>query len=461
MSVIIVILLTAILVLFLHIFEGRQWVNPLAILGLSLSFIILCLENNSLWGDYSSMIYMTQFAKVFTGTAIIFTILVFFINQSKLKLEEDTNNGDKLGLVLFSLCGAILLFTFTNITMLFLGIEILSIPLYVIASSSKHDLHSNEAGLKYFLMGSFATSIILFGMALIFGATNSLDIMTISEYFSQAEISKMAALGAFFVGIGFFFKVAAIPFHFWTPDVYEGTPSIWATYFATVVKIASFGAFFRLYILLGNVDNSPLYKVLVLIIILTVIVGTLTALVQENAKRMIAYSSIVNSGFLLMFFLNPSSDILSYFGLFILGYGLATIGIFSAIVYLESIGNSNGFEGFDGLGKSQPLFSLGVAICLLSLAGIPLTVGFLGKFYLLMSLSFDQWWMILLVIASSIISIVYYFRIFNGMYFSNKKASAIVAPEVVSPYLNFVVGFCALSLIIIGLFPDFYLNIFQ
>ena len=202
-----------------------------------------------------------------------------------MKLEEDTNNGDKLGLVLFSLCGAILLFTFTNITMLFLGIEILSIPLYVIASSSKHDLHSNEAGLKYFL-------------------------------------NALSFIGIMLLVISFGFKVSAAPMHFWTPDVYEGTPSIWATYFATVVKIASFGAFFRLYILLGNVDNSPLYKVLVLIIILTVVVGTLTALVQENAKRMIAYSSIVNSGFLLMFFLNPTSEILSYFGLFLLGYGL-------------------------------------------------------------------------------------------------------------------------------------------
>jgi NADH-quinone oxidoreductase subunit N len=277
-----------------------------------------------------------------------------------------------------------MLTAYKNMTTLFLGIEIMSIPLYVLAASKKNDVSSNEAGFKYLILGSFATGFLLFGIALVYGATGTFDIMAIRAKISAAQgaMPMFFYVGVMMMLVAMSFKVSAAPFHFWAPDVYQGSPTVITAFMSTIVKTAAFAAFIRLFLVsFGGIDERW-NMVMAVIIALSLVVSNITAASQNNVKRMLAYSSISHAAFMLMAILavQPGMSIPSIL-YYTLAYSVGSITAFS-VIYNVAKKSTENIEAFNGLGKRNPLLAFCMLIAMLSLAGIPVTAGFFAKYYI-------------------------------------------------------------------------------
>jgi NADH-quinone oxidoreductase subunit N len=427
MKALLILFLTAIAVLFTGLGNRRSLLQPIAIIGsllaLAATVMDLMAGDGSGWNDhYASMIRFDHYALAFTGVVLVATALLFGLTGYGFRSLNHTL-GDNYGLILFSLCGALCMFSFSSLVMLFLGIEILSIPLYVLAGSRRDDLSSNEAALKYFLMGSFATGILLFGITLIYGATGSFDVKTIGAAVADGRHSAgMLHVGILLMLVGLGFKVSAVPFHFWAPDVYTGSPNLVTAYMSTVVKTAGFAAFYRLF---GSAfaGASEFWSTAVAVLAaLTMTLANTTAIFQTSFKRMMAYSSISHAGYLLLAILaigtaGSGGAILLY----TLTYSIATICAFAVYIAVSEQNNDSSFSAFNGLAKTQPVLAAVMAISMLSLAGIPPTAGFFGK-YFLFTVAFGKYpWLVVLAVINSAISIYYYFKVIMAMYFSRDE----------------------------------------
>jgi NADH-quinone oxidoreductase subunit N len=382
---------------------------------------------------------------------VLFTCTLFYFMLSGSDVEEVGNYGaDYFALIFFVLCGASIVTSFNTLLMLFLGIEILSIPLYVLASSDKRNLKSNEAGLKYLLMGSFSTGLMLMGIALIYGATGSFHLAAINL---SIPPSALLLSGMVLMMISMAFKVSAAPFHFWTPDVYDGSPPVFTSFMATIVKAAAFAAFLRLFMQGFGKLHADWQLLLAIITAATLLVGNLTAVFQQSVKRMLAYSSIAQAGFMLfaVFALNQSGK--QGLILYAAAYSLATIGVFAVLIRMKDYT----FEGFNGLAKHQPLVAGMVALFMLSLAGIPLTAGFFAKYYMLLATlkTGQAFWLVILAIVCAAISIYYYFRVIQAMYFRDGNDPGLRVSEGFKTTL-LVTG---VLVIVLGIHPDWLLQL--
>lgn len=433
MTALLILFFTAIAVLFVGLAGKRGLLQPIALIGSLLALSGVLAGPPPGWNDmYPAMFHFDSFALAFSGVAIVATALVIGFSGWGFRDLNETL-GDNYGLLLFSLCGALVMCSFTNMVMLFLGIEILSIPLYVMAGSRREDLSSNEAALKYFLMGAFATGILLFGMALIYGAAGSFDLGLIASAISDGRHSAgMLNVGILLIIIGLSFKVSAVPFHFWAPDVYQGSPNLVTTFMATVVKTAGFAAFYRLFSMAFPGAESFWSVPVAVVAALTMTVANVTAIFQMNFKRMMAYSSISHAGYLMMAILAigvAGGDRALLF--YTLTYSLATICAFGIYMVVSEQNGDSSFASFNGLGQKQPLLAVVMAIAMLSLAGIPPTAGFFGKYFLFTAAFAKYPWLVVLAVINSAISIYYYFKIIIAMYFT--RESSDTSPEVRLP----------------------------
>lgn len=358
---------------------------------------------------------MMQFGKEQHLFAALLAFIVGFILLMFRKNEVIGN--DQLGLMMFSLCGAYMMVSYQHLVMLFLGIEVLSIPLFVLAGANKSNLASNEASLKYFLMGAFSTGIFLLGTAFIYGGTGSLELemMGIKPSFMHAmqgmPLPVLINAGIVLMSVGLLFKVAAAPFHFWAPDVYEGSPNRTTLYMATVVKIAAFVAFYRFLSTFGGIADAWKGWMSVLGAI-TILWGNLAALNQTSVKRTLAFSSIAHAGYLVMFLLiadGTNTFILLFYGL---AYAMASLLVFS-IANQVSFQGERGFAAFDGLSKKSPVAAIALAVGVLSMAGIPVSAGFNAKFYLFSCAWQHMPWLVGVGLLGSAISVGYYFKFFK------------------------------------------------
>lgn len=422
MTALLILFTTAIVALFTGLTNNRSMLQPIALIGSLLALGATFFDPLG-WNDrYASMMQFDGFALAFSGVAILATVLIMGLSGWGFRKLHDTL-GDNYGLILFSLCGALCMFSFTNMVMLFLGIEILSIPLYVLAGSRRDDLAGNEAALKYFLMGAFATGILLFGMALVYGSCASFDLAVINEAISNNDgPTGMLHVGILLIIVGLSFKVSAVPFHFWAPDVYQGSPNLVTTFMATVVKTAGFAAFYRLFSLAFPAAIDFWSVPVTMIAALTMTAANVTAIFQMDFKRMMAYSSISHAGYLLLAILaigSVGSDRALLF--YTLTYSLATIVAFGAYMVLAEQNDDSSFSAFNGLSKKQPLLAAVLAIAMLSLAGIPPTAGFFGKYFLFTAAFAKAPWLIVLAVINSAISIYYYFKVIIAMYFSREE----------------------------------------
>jgi NADH-quinone oxidoreductase subunit N len=396
--------------------------------------------------DTRGMLEFDRFALLFTLVANVCTFAFFLLSSRDLE-KIGNHYSDYFSLLFFILAGIVVSSSFKSLLMLFLGIEILSIPLYILTGSDKRNLKSNEASLKYFLMGSFSTGLMLMGIALIYGATGTFQTgITVAE-----KVPVLLITGMMLLLFSMSFKVSAAPFHFWTPDVYDGAPTVVTSFMATVVKAAGFIAFMRLFAEeFGSI--RPEWKLLVgIVAAVTLFIGNITAVFQQSVKRMLAYSSISQAGFMMLAIYSLSNDAKEGLILYAAAYSLATIGIFAVLVRMKDYT----FEGFNGFAKQQPFLAGILVVFLLSLAGIPLTAGFLSKFYMLKA-TIDGGSLALAIFAvlMAAVSVYYYFRLIQSMYFKTGNATISGTTTGFKYTLTALAGIT----ILLGIFPNLLTN---
>jgi NADH-quinone oxidoreductase subunit N len=427
----------------------------LAIAGLVLILISNCIELNNglplLTIDVKGMLAANSFNLTFINVALGSTLLYFLLNGSDIE-KVGEHVSEYFALIFFVLCGVAIISTFHSLLMLFLGIEIVSIPLYILTGSDKRNLKSNEAGLKYFLMGAFSTGIMLLGIAFLYGGSETGSFYIDNIISGNAPMPAMIAVGLVLLLISMSFKVSAAPFHFWTPDVYDGAPTVFTSFMATVVKAAAFFAFARLFENAFGSLHSQWQTLIVIIIAATLLIGNLTAVFQQSVKRMLAYSSIAQAGFMLfaLFALNNLAK--EGLVLYSAAYSLASIGIFAILIKMKDYT----VDGFNGLAKQQPLLAVTAAVFLLSLTGIPLTAGFQAKFYMLMAAvqNGHHIWLVILAVLCAAISAYYYFRIIQAMFFKESNEAGTVV-ENITPAFKILLVITAILIIILGMLPFF------
>jgi NADH-quinone oxidoreductase subunit N len=406
-----------------EILNARKLLIPMILAGLAAIFFVNFMDWQHVGPvmigglDMSHMMQVDRFAVAFNAILICASALIFALSANYYKNEQH-HLSDYLAILVFILCGAMVLTTFSSLVMLFLGIEIVSISLYIMAGSRKFDIRSNEAGFKYFLMGSFASAILLFGITLVYGSAGSFELSKISAYAAASGMqSPMFLIGALLMVVSMLFKVAAVPFHFWSPDVYEGSPSLITTVMATLVKVTFFAAFYKLMAVGFAGIDAYTSDILVIVAALTMIIGNLVALNQQNFKRLLAYSGISHAGYMLLAILSFKSNASSAFFFYGASYMLATIGAFAVAIPVFNATGKETIEAFDGLGKKKPLLAALLTMSMLSLAGIPPLAGFLGKYYIF-SEAIQSGYVVLTLLAvlASIVGVYYYFKVILAMY---------------------------------------------
>jgi NADH-quinone oxidoreductase subunit N len=451
MGTLIITTVLGIILLYLGLTKNKKILAPVAITGL-LIMLFLSVED---WGHgskyFHDMIVFDNFSIAFNSSMIIITILIFLFGIDYYKRME-FHVAELYALMVFALTGAFLMTSFSNLIMLFLGIEILSIPLYILAGGKKASYRSNEASFKYFMLGSFATVFFLFGVALVYGASATFYLPEIKIYIAQfnGHLPPMLLVGLLFILIGVAFKVAVAPFHFWSPDVYEGAPTLVTSFMATVAKTAAFASFYRLLGMGLHPLPVPLEKALWVMTGLTLLIGNLGALRQTNFKRLLAYSSIAHSGFIMLAMLSQhdsSGSILLYYTFV---YSLATVPLFIVFIFVKRA--SNGLETlhiFQGLYKVKPWIAVITTILLMSLAGIPLTAGFMAK-YQVFVLAISQGYLAISIFAivMAVIGIYYYFFVVREVFTESETSNPVIVSKI-NAALVFV---CGVAIIILGIF---------
>lgn len=397
-----------------------------------------------------NMMEETSMSDWFNVLLTIGTMLYLFVFHKSIS-AVGRNDADYFALIFFILCGAFLLTSYSHLLMLFLGIEIMSIPQYILAGSDKENVKSHEASLKYFLMGAFSTGLLLMSITLLYGATGSFDITSeaFAGHFSAGHLNSLAFTGIMLMVIALGFKVSAAPMHFWTPDVYDGAPTAFVPFMSTIVKVAVFAAFIRLFHYSFSEASLHWKLILGIMIALTLLVGNVTAIYQSSVKRMMAYSSIAQAGFMMFAVFATSAYSWKGIYLYSLAYTLASLGVFATLIRLKDYS----YDGFNGLGKKHPVLAITTSICLFSLAGIPLTGGFFAKYYMLNAMIEKQeWlWLVFFAIIMAAVSTVYYFRVIRSMYFRDGDP---VLTEKLNPMETILLIINALVVIILGIYPQ-------
>ncbi|MFI5130741.1 MAG: NADH-quinone oxidoreductase subunit N [Chitinophagales bacterium] len=431
--------------------KRKSAVRNMATAGLFLLFAVNILEMAGVVFfkiNVEGMMHFDRFSLLFNSIMLFSTFIYFLLSARDIE-RAGNYYSEYFALLFFILCGVILVSSFTSLLILFLGIEIISIPLYILTGADKKNLKSNEASLKYFLLGAFSTGLMLMGIALLYGSVGS---------FSTAQINMAATPGALMIAgmilllFSMSFKVSAAPFHFWTPDVYDGAPTVFTSFMATIVKAAAFIAFIRLFDEAFGLIQPQWQIWMALITAATLFIGNITAVFQQSVKRMLAYSSIAQAGFMLMAVYAMNMDAKEGLLLYVAAYSLATIGIFAVLIKMEDYT----FDGFNGLAKQEPLLAATTAIFLFSLAGIPLTGGFIAKFKMLEAVIATNrfFWLVIFAVLMAAVSVYYYFRVIQAMYFKEGPAKIMA----VSPAFKWILVILAMLIVLLGVFPNLLLN---
>ena len=445
MNTLIAIIGLGVLCLLFEIMNFRKAIIPVTILGLMGILGLTLSELNSPATYYNNMIVVNKFSVAFSSLFIVLTIFLVSLSDNFYE-KHQTKISDYIAIKIFLLSGAVAMVSFGNLSMFFLGIEILSISLYVLAASDRMNIKSNEAGLKYFLMGSFASGILLFGICLIYGAMGTFDITEISEYTRSAELPSWFFIGIVLLTIGMLFKIAAVPFHFWAPDVYQGAPALTTATMSTLAKVVAMASLYKLLTAM-NVEITYGFQIVIVVIsIASMTVGNIMALKQTNVKRMLAFSGISHAGFMLMALLSATTAAgsLLYYAT---AYSLAGIAAFTVLLYVCKDKGNEEISHFNGLGKTNPILAAVLTASLLSMAGIPVFAGFFAKL-MLFTQTIQSGYLIVVIAAviNSIISIGYYFKLILAMYTKDaaeeKQATpfAFYAVAVLSIVMNLVIG---------------------
>ena len=446
--------------------------------GIALAFISVALQWRGLElpaDGFYGMVRVDGFALLFKGIFLISAALAIGISTRFLDIEGE-QHGEYYALILFATVGMMFIASGYDLISLYISLELMALTFYVLVAFTKREKKSNEAAMKYFLLGAFSSGILLYGMSLIYGIAGSTNIGEIGTTISKlvpevlkavdgkeplASLRPMMLLGMIALGAGLFFKIAAVPFHMWAPDVYEGAPTSFTAFLSTGSKAASFALYARIFseALVGmREDWAPL---LGLVAAITIMVGNWAAVTQENSKRLLAYSSISNAGYLLLALV--ANNLFGYIGLivYLFVYTLMNMGAFGVIISLRRRGIiGDNVDDLTGLAQKSPMMAAMMALFMLSLGGLPVTGGFIGKYFLFGGLILrgdadkKKWyyWLAGWAILNTVVSFYYYFRFIKVMYLGDRIADN--KPLALSPALQMALVVSVVGIIVIGIYPQ-------
>lgn len=387
--------------------------------------------------------------------------LIFFINviltiliSIKYIAVERMNYGEYYSLILFATIGMMIMASAGDLIVLYLGLELMALSTYILAGFIRHDVKSNEAALKYFLLGAFSSAFLLYGISLVYGLTGTTDLKAIAGFVTERGLTDNMSLllSVIFLVVAFGFKIAAAPFHMWAPDVYEGAPTSVTAFMSVGPKAAGFAVLGRVLMIAFVSVKVDWVAILIPISILTMAVGNIVALAQTNIKRMLAYSSIAHAGYALIGIITANSEGLASMMNYLMIYTFMNIGAFAVIIMLRSEGfRGDSIYDYEGLGKTHPLAAMLMLIFMFSLTGIPPTAGFIGKLYIFMSaINAGYTWLVVVAVIFSAISAYFYLRIIMYMYMREPKTDV----SLTTSFSNGVaLALTAVVILVVGVFP--------
>jgi NADH-quinone oxidoreductase subunit N len=435
----------------------KWWSMVLAFLGaaaaLAVELTLIGSDRSSFGGTYVSDSFAVLFKVFFLSVALIILLL-----SHRYFRDGRYFQGEYYFLLLSAFLGMLTISSSRDLLMLFISLELVTAPAWLMAGFRKRDPRSNEASLKFFLIGILSTAVMLYGMSLVYGATGSLRLDEIARALSEQVPSGLAVAAVLFVVTGFAFKVSSVPFHFWAPDTYEGSPVPVAAFLSVASKAAGFAGLLQLMFLAFRPLAEFWAPVFAVLSVLTMTLGNLIALQQRQVVRLLAYSSVAQAGYMLLPFalVGGGADRMAFAAavLYILIYGVMNLGAFAVVIALAREAPGALVRDFAGLGRRAPFLALAMGMFLISLAGIPPFAGFWGKFFIFQAAIFaDQAWLAVVMVVNSVISLYYYVAIVRQMYFVEvPQARPLRAPALVTG----VVMLAALAVLAVGFFPDLF-----
>tara|TARA_B100000029_G_scaffold90849_1_gene80719 strand:+ start:586 stop:2037 length:1452 start_codon:yes stop_codon:yes gene_type:complete len=437
-------LMIVILILAVFLYESieryRGLVFSIACGGLVFVSILLWFSNPVSYSLFEGMIVNDSLSIYFKWILLCSTLSIVIVSNKDNSIL-DTVKGEYFGMLLIILLGMFAMVSANNLLMVYLSIEMVSIPSYIIAGISKNNRESNEASLKYVIYGSFASGIMLFGLSLLYGVAGTTDIALLANKVASFDSSFIIYLSMIFVVVGFGYKISMVPFHYWTPDVYQGAPIPVTAFLSVAPKAAGFAILIRFFYAVFVDNGSPVVEWTTFIAVfsaLTMTVGNVLALKQDNIKRLLAYSSISHVGFMLIAFSIVSIDSIASILFYFVFYMFMNLSAFYMAIYMSSNYGANNIDDWNGIGKKVPVLSFFMVLSLASLAGLPPTSGFIGKVYVLRNLFADGQflWLGLVAIINTVISLYYYFKIVKAMYFMDNDN---IEAKPCCPYLYWII----------------------
>lgn len=448
----------ALVLLMIDVIAGRRlkfWVILFSIA--SLFATLLLVMNAPMEGRAFGLMVMDSFAAFFKILALISAILVILMSEKDHYLMEGQHSGSYTSLILLSIVGVMFLASTEDLLMTFIGLELTTLPLFILAGFHRNELRSSEGAIKFFLVGAFSTGLTIYGISLLYGLCGSTHFNAVSQWFASTPNSKdhlVFALGILFLLVGLAFKLTLVPFHQWTPDTYEGAPTPITAFFQVsreagviVIVLRFFGHFV-------NISDAGLIQFFAVLSVLTMTVGNITALKQNNLKRLLAYSSVAHAGTLFVGVVSANQLGREGVMLYSVAYSLMSLGAFAVVVAVERIKGTDEIVAFQGLAKENFTLALLMAFFLLSLGGIPPTLGFWGKFYVFASaVQSKMYWLVGIGLLNSVIAVYYYFRIAHKMFFQ-EPLNAAAQNQSASFSIQIVTAVSACAILILGIFPQ-------
>lgn len=441
----------------------KPFIGKLSVLSLLVTAVLVLFMNNS-GGQIGDFYLVDSFAMVFKLIILVGVAMVIMISLHYLDRNEEIYQGEYYSILLFAALGAMIMVSSADLVTLFVGLEILSISSYVLVGFKKHHRHSTEAALKYVILGGTASAFILYGMSFLYGLTGSTSLLEIGSAAPMLfeEYTAMMIISLMFMLVGFGFKISIVPFHMWAPDVYEGAPTPVTAFLSVISKIAGFAIVLRVFIFGFLGVHEEWVMLIAILAAITMILGNVIALTQKNTKRLMAYSGIAQAGYLLVPI--AALPIIGTFSLnMILFYSIAylmmTLGAFAVITLVTEDAGTNDLSSFAGLFQRAPYLAIAMTIFLVSLAGLPLTAGFIGKAQIFFgAAAADLLWLAIIMIVMSVVSFFYYFAFIKQMFMTDPKANDEELKVPMS--LNAVITVALAVTLILGIMPNLVLDVF-
>ena len=456
---------TALIVLLVEAFrpgKGRSDATYLSILGLLVAALMTLRQFGApATTGFSGMLIADGYAAFFNMVAYVVGILTLLVSDSYFRSEE-YEHGEFHALMLMSLVGMMLMSGSNHLMLMFLALETMSISIYAMAGYMRTK-EGTESSFKYFLLGGASSAFMLYGIALLYASCGTTSLSGMVEYFSTLPSlgdSPMALAGIALVAAGFCFKIAAFPFHVWTPDVYQGAPTSVTAFMATGVKAAAFAAFFRIFVVAFPIASGAWTSAFWVLAVATMTMGNFAALAQRDVKRMLAYSSIAHAGYLLIGMVTATSEAGTGMLFYLISYVFMNIGAFGIVIMLGKKGEDRTtLEDYAGVGFKKPLLGAALTIFMFSMAGIPPTAGFIGKFLIFKAAVHEGYiWLAVLGVLNSAASVYYYLRVLVYMYFRESESES---GDVIrtSPLSILAAAISVIAVLILGIVPGYLVQI--